>query len=111
MSQRSSDERTEQLIALARSNPQLASRLLAELPPEARASLVAALARPPRKAVPRGTSHQTTTESPAASVEAGSALRAAKGPTAGPGLASTNRQQTAYSAQLNAFAKSVGRVS
>jgi len=99
MSQRASDERTEELIALARSNPQLASHLLAELPPEARATLITALARPPRKAVPRQASHQTET-SPVPPSQ-----------SAGPGVASTSNRQTAYSAQLNAFAKSVGRVS
>lgn len=88
MSTRGSEERVETLIALARNNPQLATRLLAELPPEHHATLIAALARPPRKAVLH--------------------------PHAGPGLAKTRDRspsdaQSAYNAQLMAFAKSVSR--
>lgn len=88
MSTRGSEERLETLIAQARNNPQLATRLLAELPPEHRATLVAALARPPRKAVARTNS--------------------------GPSIAqardrSPSDAQSAYNAQLKAFAKSITR--
>lgn len=87
MSPRGTEERLETLIALARTNPQLATRLLAELPPEHRSTLVAALARPPRKATQ---------------------------PSAGPGLAKARERspsdaQSAYNAQLRAFAKSISR--
>jgi hypothetical protein len=82
------DDRTEALITLARNNPHLATRLLSELPPEQRSVLIAALARPPRKAAPRG---NETRANDNATVQ----------PTAA---------QTAYSAQLQAFARSVSRV-
>ena len=90
MSPRGSDERLETLIALARSNPELATRLLAQLPPEHQGTLVAALARPPRKAVARVSS--------------------------GPGLAKAREHapadaQSAYNAQLRAFAKTITRAS
>ena len=88
MSTRGSEERLESLIALARNNPQLATRLLAELPPEHRSTLVAALARPPRKAVARAND--------------------------GPGISKAREHapsdaQSAYNAQLKAFAKSISR--
>jgi hypothetical protein len=88
MSTRGSEERLETLIALARNNPQLATRLLAELPVEHRATLVAALARPPRKAVARSES--------------------------GPGVAKVRQHapsdaQSAYNAQLRAFARTISR--
>ncbi len=99
MTRRGSEERTNALIALARSNPQLASQLIAQLPADAQATLLAALAKPPVKAVRRAASHQER-----------AAQGADRSTPAGPGIASTARGQTAYSAQLQAFAKSVGRV-
>lgn len=80
-------ERTEELIALARSNPHLATRLLSELPPEQRSTLIAALARPPRKAAPRGIEARDNDNSKALPADS----------------------QSAYNAQLLAFARSVSR--
>jgi hypothetical protein len=81
-------ERTEELIALARSNPHLATRLLSELPPEQRSTLIAALARPPRKAAPRGLETRDNDNAEALPTDS----------------------QSAYSAQLRAFARSVSRL-
>lgn len=88
MSTRGSNERLETLIALARTNPQFAARLVAQLPAEHRTTLIAALARPPRKAVARP------------SVSPGLMKAAAPSPS---------DAQSAYNAQLRAFAKSLTR--
>lgn len=88
MAPRDNAERTEALINLARSNPHLATRLLSELPPEERSALITALARPPRKAHPRGTEAYANDNSEQCPTDA----------------------QSAYSAQLRAFARSVSRV-
>lgn len=88
MPPRDNADRIEELISLARSNPHLATRLLSELPPEQRSTLIAALARPPRKAQPRG--NETRGNDNADSAPSDS--------------------QSAYSAQLSAFARSVSRV-
>jgi hypothetical protein len=82
------DDRTEALITLARNNPHLATRLLSELPAEERSTLMAALARPPRKAAPRGNEVRANDNSDQHASDA----------------------QSAYSAQLRAFARSVSRV-
>lgn len=88
MAPRDNADRIEELISLARNNPHLATRLLSELPAAQRSTLIAALARPPRKATPRGTE---TRDNDNAEV-----------------LPSDS--QSAYSAQLRAFARSVSRV-
>lgn len=86
MAPRDNADRIEELISLARSNPHLATRLLSELPPEQRSTLIAALARPPRKAAPRGNEVRENDN------------------------ATASESQTAYSAQLQAFARSVSRI-
>lgn len=88
MVSRDNEDRIEALITLARNNPHLATRLLSELPPDQRSTLVAALARPPRKAVPRGNEMGANDN----------------------GETQASDAQTAYSAQLRAFAKSVSRI-
>jgi hypothetical protein len=81
-------DRIEELISLARNNPHLATRLLSELPPEQRSTLLAALARPPRKAAPRGIETRDNDNSEALPTDS----------------------QSAYSAQLRAFSRTVSRV-
>lgn len=88
MASRENEDRIESLITLARNNPHLATRLLSELPAEERSTLVAALARPPRKAAPRGNEVRANDNHDR----------------------QTSDAQTAYSAQLAAFARSVSRV-
>lgn len=88
MPPRDNNERLEELLSLARSNPHLATRLLSELPAEQRSTLIAALARPPRKAAPRGTETRENDNA----------------------VATPSDSQNAYSAQLRAFARSVSRV-